>query len=77
MLLLNIWITRRTPMEENQSELLTAPQVAKILGYNVQTIQRYTRQRKIDVVILGRNRKYTREAIDKFIKDHTLPAKEE
>jgi excisionase family DNA binding protein len=61
-------------MEQNQPELLTAPQVAKILGYNVQTIQRYTRQRKIDVVVIGRNRKYTREAVDKFIKEHTLEA---
>jgi excisionase family DNA binding protein len=57
-------------------ELLTAEDVAKILGYNVQTIQRYTRQRKIDTVVIGRNRKYTREAIDKFIREHTLEAKE-
>jgi excisionase family DNA binding protein len=62
-------------MEDNK-ELMTAPEVAKILGYNTQTIQRYTRQRKIDVVVIGRNRKYTREAIDKFIQEHTLPAKE-
>lgn len=62
-------------MEQNQPELLTAPQVAKVLGYNTQTIQRYTRQRKIDVVVIGRNRKYTREAIDKFIKENTLPSK--
>lgn len=64
-------------MSDEQSPiLLTAPEVAKMLGYNTQTIQRYTRQRKIDSVIIGRNRKYTKEAVDKFIKDHTLPAKE-
>jgi excisionase family DNA binding protein len=62
--------------DEQVPKLLTAPEVAKILGYNTQTIQRYTRQRKIDAVIIGRNRKYTREAVDKFIKEHTLPAKE-
>ena len=65
-----------TTEEPKKIELLTAPQVAKILGYNTQTIQRYTRQRKIDVIVIGRNRKYTREAIDKFLKEHTLPAKE-
>ena len=65
-----------TTEEPKKIELLTAPQVAKILGYNTQTIQRYTRQRKIDVVVIGRNRKYTREAIDKFIREHTLPAKD-
>ena len=62
--------------DEQVPKLLTAPEVAKILGYNTQTIQRYTRQRKIDTVIIGRNRKYTREAVDKFIKEHTLEAKE-
>jgi excisionase family DNA binding protein len=61
--------------DEQVPKLLTAPEVAKILGYNTQTIQRYTRQRKIDTVIIGRNRKYTREAVDKFIKEHTLEAK--
>lgn len=63
-------------MDTNQPELMTAPQVAKILGYNTQTIQRYTRQRKIDVVVIGRNRKYTKEAVDKFIREHTLPSKD-
>jgi predicted site-specific integrase-resolvase len=37
-------------------ELLTAEDVAKILGYNVQTIQRYTRQRKIDTVVIAKEK---------------------
>jgi len=56
-------------------ELLTAEDVAKQLGYNAATIRRFTRQRKLDVVIIGRNHKYTQESVDKFIKEHTLPAK--
>ena len=56
-------------------DLMTAEDVAKILGYNAATVRRFTRQRKIDVVIIGRNRKYTHEAVDKYIKEHTLEAK--
>jgi predicted DNA-binding transcriptional regulator AlpA len=56
-------------------EFLNAKQVADLLGYKEATIHRYTRQRKIDVIIIGRNHKYTREAVDKFITEHTLPSK--
>jgi excisionase family DNA binding protein len=62
-------------MEDNK--LLTAAEVTRLLGYkNVNTIWRLVRARKIDVVVLGARRKFTQEAVDKFIKEHTLPAKE-
>jgi hypothetical protein len=58
-------------------ELLTAEDVMKQLGYkNVTTVWRLARARKIDTIILGNHRKFTQEAVDKFIKEHTLPAKE-
>jgi excisionase family DNA binding protein len=62
-------------MEE--SKLLTAADVTRLLGYkNVNTVWRLLRARKIDTIILGNRRKFTKEAVDKYIKDHTLPAKE-
>ena len=61
-------------MEE--SKLLTAADVTRILGYkNVNTVWRLVRARKIDTVVLGQRRKFTQEAVDKFIKEHTLEAK--
>jgi predicted SAM-dependent methyltransferase len=61
-------------MEE--SKLLTAADVTRILGYkNVNTVWRLVRARKIDTIVLGQRRKFTQEAVDKFIKEHTLEAK--
>ena len=57
-------------------ELLTAKQVADYLGWKLITIYRLTRSRKLDVIIIGKEYRYTKSAIDKFIKEHTLPAKE-
>jgi len=57
-------------------ELFTAQQVADYLGFKLITIYRLTRNRKIDVVLLGKEYRYTKSAIDKFITSHTFPAKE-
>jgi hypothetical protein len=58
-------------------ELLTAEQVMKQLGFKTPTtVRKLALERKIDVIIIGRNRRmFTQEAVDKFIKDHTLEAK--
>lgn len=61
-------------MEDN---LLTAEQVTHKLGFtNINTIWRLARARKIDIVVIGRRRMFTQEAVDKFIREHTLEAKE-
>lgn len=57
-------------------ELMTAKEVADYFGWQLITIYRLTRKRKLDVVILGKEYRYTKESIEKFIKEHTLPAKE-
>jgi hypothetical protein len=56
--------------------LLDAQQVADQLHCKKTTVWIYANQRKIDVIIMGRKRFFTQEAVDKFIKEHTLPAKE-
>jgi excisionase family DNA binding protein len=57
-------------------ELLTAEQVAEQLKCKKTTVWIYAKQRKIDVIVMGTRRLFTQEAIDKFIREHTLPAKE-
>jgi len=54
--------------------LLTSDEVAKILGFNAATIRRFTRDGKIDTIVIGKARRYTQEAVDKFIREHTLPS---
>ena len=58
------------------SGFLTAGEVAEKLGLKRDTIYLMARQRRIEVVVIGNKRKFTQEAVDKFIKEHTLPAKE-
>jgi excisionase family DNA binding protein len=57
-------------------ELLTVPQVAEILGFKPITVYRLARKGKIDVIILGKAYKFTRQAVDKYIASCTIPAKE-
>ena len=57
-------------------ELLNAQQVADQLHCKKTTVWIYAKQRRLDVIIMGSRRYFTQEAIDKFIKEHTLPAKE-
>ena len=56
-------------------ELLTAEQVAQQLKVKKFKVWNYAKQRKLDVIIMGSRRFFTQEAVDKFIKDHTLEAK--
>ena len=56
-------------------ELLTAEQVATQLKVKKFTVWNYAKQRKLDVIIMGSRRFFTQEAVDKFIKEHTLEAK--
>ena len=56
-------------------ELLTAKQVAEYLGWKLITIYRLTKQRKIDVILLGKEYRYTKSAIEKYLNSCTLPAK--
>jgi excisionase family DNA binding protein len=57
-------------------DLFTAQQIADYLGFKLITVYRLTRKRKIDVVLLGKEYRYTKSAVDKFIREHTLPAKD-
>jgi excisionase family DNA binding protein len=65
-------------MEAYMGEFLTAEEVAKRLGYaNVESVYRIVRKREIDTIVLGRRMlRFTPEAVEKFIREHTLPAKE-
>ena len=55
-------------------ELFTAKQVADYLGWQLITVYRLTRKRQLDVVVIGKEYRYTKSAIDKFIKEHTHQA---
>jgi excisionase family DNA binding protein len=56
-----------------ERKLLTADEVAEMLGFtNRLTIWRLARAHKIDTVFLGHRMKFTREAVDKFIRDNTI-----
>ena len=59
-------------------QLLTAEEVAKMLGFNIDYVWKLARNRELDVVIVGRKiRRFTPDAVKKFIDNHTLPAKED
>ena len=58
------------------TELLTAKEVAKQLRVTDIYIYDLVNSRKIDVILVGRKRYFTQEIVDKYLKEHTLPAKE-
>ena len=58
------------------TELLTAKEVAKQLRVTDIYIYDLVNSRKIDVILVGRKRYFTQEIIDKYLKEHTLQAKE-
>jgi excisionase family DNA binding protein len=59
------------------NQLLTAEEVAEMLGFNVEYVWRLAREHKIDVFILGRKiRRFTPDAVQKFIKDYTVTKEE-
>ena len=55
-------------------DLMTAKEVADYFGWKLITIYRMTRRREIDVIIIGKEYRYTKEAVEKFIAKRTLPA---
>ena len=57
-------------------ELLDSREAAKLLRCNRATVYNLAKARQLDVIIMGGRRWFTQEAVDKFIKEHTLPAKE-
>lgn len=58
----------------NESELLTADEVAAILGVNKSWVWRHARQGTIPVLQLGRYKRFRRESINQFIRDMERPA---
>ena len=56
-------------------ELMDSREVAKQLKCNRATVYNLAKARQLDVIIMGGRRWFTQEAVDKFIKEHTLEAK--
>ena len=56
-------------------ELFDSVAVAKMLHCTRVNVYNLAKARKLEVIIMGRKRWFTQEAVDKFIKDHTLEAK--
>ena len=57
-------------------DLLTVKEVAKQLRLNEMRVYELVNNREIDVILVGKKRYFTQEMIDKYIINHTLPAKE-
>ena len=57
-------------------ELLNARDVAKQLRITATRVYKLINAREIEVILVGKKRYMTQEAVDKFLKEHTLPAKE-
>jgi hypothetical protein len=52
---------------------LTKKQLAKMFAVNVQTIQKWARERKLPVLVLPNGQyRYERSKIEKFIKDRSI-----
>jgi excisionase family DNA binding protein len=56
------------------SDLLTADEVAKILRLHKVTVLRKARAGEIESVLIGRNRRFRRSAIDAHLDSCTMPA---
>jgi excisionase family DNA binding protein len=57
-------------------QLLTAKEVAEQLRVTEIYVYNLANSRQIDVILVGRKRYFTQSIVDKYIKDHTLSAKE-
>ena len=56
-------------------ELLTAEEVMKILKFtNVITVYRLARARKIAYTVIGREYRFTKQAVEDFITQRTVPS---
>jgi len=59
------------------AQLLTVKQAAEVLGLKVATIRAWLLRRKLPRVNCGRAVRIPAEAIQKFIDENTIPAREE
>jgi len=58
------------------SQLLTVKQTADLLGLKVATIRTWVYQRRLPCVRCGRAVRIPADAVDLFIKQNTIPARE-
>jgi hypothetical protein len=56
-------------------ELLTAKDVAAQLRITDVAVYEMVNKRELDVILVRHKRYFTQEIIDKYIAEHTLPAK--
>lgn len=63
-----------TPVVDWGEPLLTAPEVAKMLGVEKSWVHRAAREGRIPVVQLGRYQRFRRQAIEDWIKSQERPA---
>jgi excisionase family DNA binding protein len=61
-----------TPIPSPPPQLLDVETAANYLGITVHQLRDYRRQRKVEVVKLGRRLMFRKEALDTFIKNSTL-----
>jgi excisionase family DNA binding protein len=54
------------------SDFLSADEVAAKLDIKRDTVYKFARTGRIDVIVIGNKRKFTQEAVDKFLKEHTV-----
>ena len=57
-------------------ELVDVKQAATLLGLKVSTIRAWLAQRKLPYVRCGRAIRISREALDRFIAENTVPARD-
>ena len=54
-------------------ELLTAEELMKILKFtNIVSIYRLVRAKKIDYVVIGREYRFTKEAVEQYLNQRTV-----
>lgn len=63
-----------TPNNETPDHLLRPNEAAKMLGISRGTLYNWAYQRRIPIVKLGRTLRFSRRALERFIRTHTQPA---
>lgn len=58
------------------NELVDVRQAAALLGLKVSTIRAWLARRKLPFVRCGRAIRISREALDRFVTENTVPARE-
>ncbi len=56
--------------------LITTSDVAKLLNLNIQTVYRFAKAGKLPSIKIGGALRFDREAIDKWLADHTTPSRQ-